>query len=233
LQCAEPPRKSRGLVQVHSPDRKPTRADRLDLWLSRGRNIDGLWVGTTESDPYPALQRVEQALELIKRHDALNYSRTTRSLDRIWVRLIPSAEAHYERSLNACVLDERYVLNEAMTLEKIASTIVHEATHARLEGWGIVYVEDRRTRIEAICLRRELSFAAKLPDSESLQQEIVQTLEWCATNHDHLSDARFQARDDQGNAATLRYLGTPDWIISLVMRIVRRRRLRAESRAQP
>jgi hypothetical protein len=39
--------------------------------------------------------------------------------------------------LNACLLDERVVASETTTLEWIASTIVHEATHARLEKWGI------------------------------------------------------------------------------------------------
>ncbi|MBR1126303.1 hypothetical protein JQ628_32625 [Bradyrhizobium lablabi] len=186
-----------------------------------------------ESDPGPALRRVEEALQLIQRHDALNYSRITRHLDRIWVHVIASAQAHYDRSLNACVIDERYALGEAMTLEKLASTIVHEATHARLEGWGIVYVEERRARIEAICLRRELRFAAKLPDGEPLRDEIVRTLEWCAANSDQLSDARFRERDDQGQPETLRYLGAPAWLIGFLMRIVRRRRLRTESRAQP
>ena len=185
-----------------------------------------------ESKPHPALRRVEEALQLIKRHDMFDYSRITRNLDRIWVHLIPSGEAHYERSLNACVMDERYVLREAMTLERIASTIVHEATHARLEGWGISYVEERRSRIEAICLRRELSFLAELPDSESLRDEIVRTLEWCSTNPDYLSAASFRERENQGYVETLRYLGVPDWLIDFLMRAVQRRRSRASSRAR-
>ena len=93
--------------------------------LSTGRKIDGLWVGTWESEPHPALQRVEQALQLIKRHDAFSYSRVTRHLARIWVYLIPGSGAHYESSLNACVIDDRYVLAEQTTVERIASTIVH------------------------------------------------------------------------------------------------------------
>ena len=95
-------------------------------------------------------------------------------------------------------LDERYLLKEEMTLDRIASTIVHEATHARLERWGIIYEEESRYRIEAICLRRELNYLAKLPDSGPLQEEIARTLEWCATDRDHLSDASFRDRDDQG-----------------------------------
>jgi hypothetical protein len=232
LQCPELSRTSRGLVVAKRPDRKPAGIDRLDLWLSKGRKIDGLWVGTTESQPHPALCRVETALELIKSHDALHYSRIGRNLDRIWVKLIPSAEAHYERSSNACVIDERYVLQE--TLERIASTIVHEATHARLEGWGIQYEgEKKRARIEAICLRRELNFLTKLPDSELLQEEIVRTLEWFTTDHDYLSDASFREREDQGHVETLQYLNAPNWVVRFAMWLIRRQRLRASGLRRP
>ena len=111
MQQLESPQRSRGLAVAVKPDRRPSRVDRLSLWLSKGSTIDRLWIGTTESKPYPALRRVEEALQLIKRHDTLNYSRITRNLDRIWVHLLPSAQAHYDQSLNACALDERYVLN--------------------------------------------------------------------------------------------------------------------------
>lgn len=199
----------------------------MGLWLSKSSTIDGLWIGTTESKPYPALRRVEEALQLIKRHDTLNYSRITRNLDRIWVHLLPSAQAHYDRSLNACALDERYVLNETMTLERIASTIVHEMTHARLEGWGIKYLEAMRIRIEAICLRRELNFLANLPDSEPLQDEIARALEWCASDHDFYSDKNFWWRHQEGEVETLRYLNAPNWVIRWAMWLILRRRQRA------
>jgi hypothetical protein len=227
LQCLESSRRSRGLVVVRKPDRKLSLVERFDLWVSTSRVVDGLWVGTWEAEPHPAFRRVEEALQLIKRHDQLNYLRVIRNLDRIWVHLIPSAQAHYDRTLNACVLDERYLLKEEMTLDRIASTIVHEATHARLEGWGIIYEEESRYRIEAIYLRRELNFLTKLPDSEHLKEEIARALEWCATDRDHLSDASFREREDQGQVETLRYLGAPNWFIRFAMWLIRRRWARA------
>ncbi|QPF89616.1 hypothetical protein [Bradyrhizobium commune] len=227
MQQLESPQRPRGLAVAVKPDRRSSRIDRLGLWLSKSHTIDRLWIGTTESKPYPALRRVEAALQLIKRHDTLNYSRITRNLDRIWVHLLPSAQAHYDRSLNACALDERYVLSETMTLEQLASTIVHEATHARLEGWGIQYLEAMRTRIEVVCLRRELSFLAKLPASEPLQDEIARALEWCAGNHDFYSDRNFQWRRQEGEMETLRYLNAPNWLIRWATWLIRRRRQRA------
>lgn len=227
MQHLELPRKSRGLIVARKPDRNPSYADLIGLWLSTSREVDGLWVGSMEAEPHQGLRRVEDALQLIKRHDPLNYSRVTRNLDRIWVHLIPSAAAHYDRTLNACVLDERYLLKEGMTLGGIASTIVHEATHARLERWGIIYEEEVRCRIEAICLRRELNFLTKLPDSGPLQEEIARALEWCATDRDHLSDASFRDREDKGQVETLRYLSVPDWIVRWAVWLIQRRRARA------
>ena len=227
MQQLESPQRSRGLAVAVKPDRRPLLVDRLGLWFSKSSTIDGLWIGTTESKPYPALRRVEDALQLIKRYDTLNYFRITRNLNRIWVHLLPSAQAHYDPSLNACALDERYVLNETMTLERIASTIVHEATHARLEGWGIQYLEAMRIRIESICLRRELNFLAKLPDSEPWQDEIVRALEWCASDPDFYSDKNFWWRHQEGEVETLRYLNVPNWLIRWAMWLIHRRRQRA------
>src|SRR5207248_1116577 len=82
----------RRLAFVKKPTPKAT-VDRLNFWRSTSRNIDGLTVGTTESRPHPALRRVEEALRLIKRHDALHYSRVMHNLERIWVHLLPNALA--------------------------------------------------------------------------------------------------------------------------------------------
>lgn len=195
-----------GLVRpVRTPVPKPTAAGRLALWLSTSRTVDGLWVGTRESEPHPSLRRVEEALRLIKSHDTLNYSRVIRNLERIWVYLLPGDLAHYDVSLKACVFDERYVLLETTTPERIASTIIHEATHARLEAWGIGYDENKRARIEAICLRRELNFVTGLPDAEALREEVARTLAAYADNNDYFSDANFarlKERDKSKPCAT-------------------------------
>lgn len=209
------------------PDRKPTRAEKLELWLSKARTIDGLWLGSLEDKPYPALRRVEEALQLIKCRDPLNYARIIQNLDRVWVKLIRASVAHYCVSLNACVIDPRFVLDQATTLERIASTIIHEAAHARLEGWGIVYVERNRSRIEAICRRRELSFLVRLPGSEPLREEIAQEIEWYSNNRDQLSDASFRQREDQGTIETLRHLNAPNWVVRFALWVLWRRRLRS------
>lgn len=230
MQQLEPPRNSRGLVVVRKPDQKPLFVDRLYLWLSTSRKIDGLWISSSENKPQPGLSRVEDALRLIKDHDLLHYFRVIRNLDRIWINLILSARAHYDSSLNACIIDERFVLVETLTLEELASTIVHEATHARLERWGISYKDEKeRPRIEAICMRRELNFLSKLPHSEPFQEQTAGKVEWYANDHDYFSDDSFRRRYDQGSVETLRYVGAPDWLINFLIRAIRRRRARASA----
>lgn len=219
-------------VVAAKPSRKPDLADRIGLWLSTSRSIDGLWVGTTESKPHPGLRRVEDALQLIKLHAPLHYSRVVRHLERIWVRVEHTASACYYRSMGACVLDERYVLRETTAVDEIAASIVHEATHARLERRGIQYVEKQRRRIEAVCIRRELDFVAKLPHAEPLREVRAYALEWCISGeHDFFSDPNFATRHEEGSVEALRYLGAPEWIIGFILKATARRRLLKQKRA--
>lgn len=199
---------------------KATVADRIDIWLSTSRTVDGLWVGSTDVKPEPGLARVEEALRLIKDHDPLHYARITGNLERIWVDLLPDARASYAPRLNACKLDERFVLLETTTPQQIASCIVHEATHARLERWGISYADEKaRSRIEAICLRRELNFVGKLPQNEPFREEIARMIEWYSNDHEFFSDMNSRQRWQQGMVEALRHLGTPDWIISILLKL--------------
>jgi hypothetical protein len=155
----------------------------FELWYSTGRDIDGVWVGTFEDKA--GLRRVEDALQLIKLRSTLHYSRVTSNLDRIWLRLVPSSRANYSPRLNACELDERFVAQANTTPELIASVIVHETTHARLERWGIAYDEAKRHRIEAICLRRELHFVSGLTGCEAMQESLRESLDYYGNNAEY------------------------------------------------
>jgi len=180
--------------------------------------IDGLWIGSAQWDSEPALQRVEAALQLIERFAPLHYRRVKSSLSRIWVQLVPHGAGCYLHSLNACMLDERVVASETTTLEWIASAIVHEATHARLEKRGIHYDQAVRRRIERICARRELDFARHLSGVDALLEEINWRLDRCNEENASYTDQNMWEGIDQGNADILRHLGTPEWVIALVFR---------------
>ena len=199
-----------------SPVTRPSLADKFALWLSKSRTVDGVWIGSAQSDSEPALQRVEAALQLIEHFAPLHYRRVKNSLSRIWVQLVPHGAGCYLHSLNACVLDERVVASETTTLEWIASAIVHEATHARLEKRGIRYDEAVRHRIERICARRELDFALHLPCVDALLEEINWRLDRCNDENASFTNQDMWVEIDQGNADILRYLGTPEWVIALI-----------------
>jgi hypothetical protein len=191
---------------------RPRLLHEIDLAMSIHRQVDGIWIGSLYGSP-EQLTRVEGALSLIKQHSPLDHARIVRQLDRIWVRLTNYGVGEYRDNLKACILDERYIVDSTVAVERIASTIVHEATHARIERHGIEYNEKVRTRIEAVCFRRELAFAARLPNNAELQQSIKRCLEWCDANPDEFSDAQFRARAEAAGIEELRYLEAPDWLV--------------------
>jgi hypothetical protein len=128
--------------------------DRLELRLSTHRSLDGLWIGTYEPEAEAALLRVEEALRLIKAYDPLRYDRIIRDVKRVWVRTLVACLAQFNEIVDACELDVRYVFAATSSSVEIASTIVHEATHARLLHCRIGYGEELRARVEAVCFRR-------------------------------------------------------------------------------
>jgi hypothetical protein len=197
------------------------------LHFSTGKVVDGLWVGTYEGDAEPILRRVEDALGLIKACDKCRYDRIIHDLERVWVRLLPGDLARFSPALRACVLDPRFVLAEMTPPEILAAAIVHEATHARLWHCGIGYEEDLRPRVEAICVRRELAFARKLPNGRSVR-------EWAEGAMRHPStewkDAAFAERDLEGSVQMLHHLGVPKWLVRMLVAIRAWRTGRQEGR---
>jgi hypothetical protein len=203
------------------PIPKPSLADKLALWLATSRMTDGLWIGSSHGDDAEtALQRVEAALELMEKLSPLHYGRVKSSLSRIWVKLLPHGAGCYLHSLNACLLDERVVASETTTIEWIASAIIHEATHARLEKRGISYDEAVRYRIERACARRELDFALHLPPgADVLLDEIKWRLGRCHEGNASFTDQKMWEGIEQGDVEIVRHLGAPEWLISSVFKV--------------
>jgi len=187
-----------------TPRVRPRIADRIKLAMSISRHLDGIWIGSWRDRPED-LTRVESALLLIKQHSPLDYARIIRELERIWIDLLFHGLGEYKHSLRACILDERYVADSATTVGQIASTIVHEATHARLERYGIGYNEEHRARIEAICFRREpLLFACPTaPNCSRALQDIWNGIRPIQTSLAMLTFERAIGRVERKRCATL------------------------------
>lgn len=192
---------------------RPKLGDLIFLHVfSRGEYVDGLWIGVDHPEREPVLERLRAALVLIKTYDPLRYHRLTRDLKRIWATSLHGPRACFYFRLDACSLNPQYVLAEWMTPKLLASTIVHEATHARLWGMGFRYEEEVRPRVEAICVRRELAFSAKLPNGEQVRDRAEEAL-MSPRSPTFLSNAAFAKSRDDYAVEELRRLGTPDWII--------------------
>jgi hypothetical protein len=195
---------------------RPRLSVRIMLRFSKSRYLDGLWIGTWETEAEPILHRIEEALLLIKRYDRIRYDRLLRDLQRVWVLLLPWSLASFENRTYRCEIDTRFCLAETTTPELLAAAIVHEATHARLWRRGIGYEEAQRPRIEEICVRREIAFAAKLPNGEDARDQAERTLALCATG-EYWTGAAFRERYIEGGVEILRYMGAPGWL-ALVFR---------------
>jgi hypothetical protein len=165
-----------------------------------------------ESDAGSILERVGQALAMIRRHDPRRYRRLCRDVSRIWVRLLPGDLASFNAAAEACQLDSRYVRDATVAAEAIATSIVHEATHARIDRC-VSYREDLRHRIEAACRRQELAFSRRLPGGGPVQEE-MQVWLTAPPPKEFWTDSAFEKRFVDGSLEALRHLGVPQTFVT-------------------
>lgn len=156
--------------------------DRFLRWLFRrakGHAILGITVaidhGTTEGRAI-CLREIEAALRLIHDCDPRRFRRIKKDIDGIFVYKATGALGCFHASIRLVTLRFDYIVSPSNSTAEIASTLVHEGTHARLDALGFDYTPERRARIEAICTRSEIAFARRLPDPEGLFEEAERRL---------------------------------------------------------
>jgi hypothetical protein len=121
--------------------------------------IGGLTVVSWEYDGLNVLlrARLALALELIDRYDPRLGRRLRRDVRGIWI--IPAWRTHWNIRTRAIALDLRRETRN--TVEDLAVTLVHEATHARHHALGVQY-DGKQARAEAACIRASMEFADRL-----------------------------------------------------------------------
>jgi hypothetical protein len=92
----------------------------------------------------------------------------------VWETESSTAVAWWHYGVKLIIVDARFLCDPETTPANIAATLVHEATHARLDRIG--YAPEKRARVEGLCFRRERAFARRLPDSHELVAEIDRQL---------------------------------------------------------
>ncbi|MDE2457742.1 MAG: hypothetical protein KGL20_00735 [Rhodospirillales bacterium] len=177
--------------------------------------MDGLYIGIiADKKEIYLLDRVGDALKLIKQHDPLRYSRILRDIKRIWISVRLSGGGEFNLISGICHLDKRYV--KSSSTQAIASMIVHEAAHGYPCLRKMGYPETLRHRIELICIRQELIFAQRLPDNESLCETLERKLK---RDPSFWSNREFTNRRPGQELAALRATGVPEWSIKLALKL--------------
>lgn len=169
------------------------------------------------SEEQEAFQKLDTALALIRRHAPAKLRVLQMDLDSILVAGLPDYRAIYVHKMRMVEFYHRYLLDPDTTPETLACVLIHEAQHARLFRLGFGYEEPIRGRIERLCFRAERNFARLLPAGEDL---IAEADSMIAAEPDSIfsDEARRQAKLE-----ALRELGGPNWLVSTMDWISRRR----------
>jgi hypothetical protein len=118
--------------------------------------------------------------------------------------------------LQMCILDRDYFCRDDVSASRMALTIVHEATHARLCNLKIKYTEDIRDRVEQICIKSEIAFAKRLPDGQKLVEMAESKLKRPKSFY---TDAQLQQR----NLDALAALRKKTWVARILYPILKRK----------
>jgi hypothetical protein len=197
-------------------------SNRFWQWVHRryiALSIDGTPIGLVHPTPDELTRcegRLREALSLIDSY-APRASRDRRRL-KVGILLFRShgALGEYYRDAALIKLKEQFVLDSATSATMVASLLVHELTHAWLEDHGVSYVSSRRARIERICFRAELIFAARAPDGKQLMPLLQR--QFARPDTDWSEAALADRWRDEALA-----LGLPRWIVSALLWVRRRR----------
>jgi len=143
----------------------------MGLRLSPSRDLGGIRVVASVSDspgPEVVFAKVRSALQVIRTAQPRRISQLERHCSVIWVRRHAASRALYDGTRRACILDSAFVGNPLTKPAAVAASIVHEATHARIDRWRIPYDDVRRARIERLCRQEELDFGIHLPEGQDV-----------------------------------------------------------------
>jgi hypothetical protein len=190
--------------------------DHLLLWMAEQMTVLGVQLSSfsLQQQYRPVFfGRVQRALELIARYEPRRFERIRRDVGTI--RGIAGGPNFYQHAGRAIHLSLPTVLSTSSA--DLAMTIVHEATHGRIDDRGIQYYNENRARIEAACVRQEAIFARSLPGGEALAESEVKKLENPWWSDQALDEGRLRLAEAEE---------LPAWLIRHIERRLARRAAR-------
>lgn len=117
------------------------------------------------------LERLDEALALIERYQPWRLRHLRRDLVQIAVVRFPCRGAYIPEH-RTCITELTFLARRDISAAPVASSIVHEGMHARVDRMGVSRTGRDRAREERLCRRAELEFGLALP--RELGEPVVQ-----------------------------------------------------------
>jgi hypothetical protein len=171
-----------------------------------------------------AKEKVGAAVRLVQAHSPKHHARIERFIPHVLVLGKRPYPAVYVAAQKMCHMLADWVLLPETSVERVASTLVHESCHGYLESLGIVYEEKLRQRIENVCFRTELAFARKAP---GLEARAVELEAWLRHDGSYWAETAFHQRRAaamETNLQKLRETGAPKVIVFFLSWLTRKKR---------
>lgn len=191
---------------------------KLQEWLSSQRhdvhNVRGFRVVVENSRPdietAAVVSRLDEALAMLERYEPRRTRHLARDLNQILVTRYPCRGAYFPDS-RTCLTELTFLARRDISPAVVASSIVHEGTHARVAEFrrrvGGFSREEDRAREERLCRRVEIAFGKALPSdvgapvieraqaSMDLDDEgVAPTIDWT------VAQRRIEQADTRGDA---------------------------------
>ena len=156
--------------------------------------------------------KLQAALDLMRDCDPRRFAYLQRDIKHIFVMGAPHYRGIWYQQLALCELTDEYILAPETSPAEVASTLAHEAMHARLCRWGFDYQPEQRARVERICYQASMAFARRLPDSQAEERELILRLARLQMQRDPsiwTDESRIEA-----TLGAMRTLGCPVWLLA-------------------
>lgn len=129
---------------------------RLQWRISRHEVMHNIPTGVPWTDPdrTTAIMKLRSAMDLIATTQPRRLTRLKVDVKRILVTSVQVADAQFAAPSRTVVLDDTYVCKPEVTPSHVATTIVHEAVHARLFTVGIGYPQAFAHELSAFACAR-------------------------------------------------------------------------------
>ena len=189
-------------------------ARRVELLGAERRRLCGMpvYALTDDASFHPLyFAKVGRALQRLEAVDPRRFRRLYQDIRRIVVSEFEGN--HYDSEFRSIMLKWSRIVGK--TAEENALTLVHEATHARIERWGVSYDKELRARIEAACVTQEVASARRFPEGRTLAEKRLEALETPWWTDEKLLESHVRE---------LRERGFPEWLVRTV-EFFRRRKL--------